>query len=161
MANTRIATPELKEAVGGAIEGARTIRQALEEMAPRLSAKDRAEATRPPKEFAEVGRKTMQASLDFPDVAKAAGYDPAAVKEDLDNLDVLYPLQQEVETLKAVLDDLVLVSADEAYRASLTFYRVAKAVGPLNPKIEAAIKPMASMFGSVREKAAAPANDAE
>lgn len=150
--NTRVPTAELKRLVDDAIEACRMAREAIESQFPRLTAEARAQVAAPRKGFTKTVRKAVTASGEFATLWRAAGVDEEAVVEDIDNLDLLYPMQREVDLLKQVTDDAVLLSGDEAYRAMLLVYAVAKAVSGNRPEAEELVKMVGSLFDSVRGK---------
>lgn len=110
------------------------------------------QAATPRKGFTKTVRKALGGTGEFTTLWRAADVNEEAVREDVDNLDLLYPLQREADLLKQVVDDAVLLSGDEAYRAMLLVYAVAKAVAGNRPEAEELVKMIGSLFDSVRGK---------
>ena len=150
--NLRVPTEQLHALMTTAVKACQEARAALESQFPRLSKEDREAAAKPPNGFPKAARKIVQASSEFADVVTAARFDKEAVVEDIDNLDLLYPLQREVDLLKTVTDDAVLLSGDEAYREVLGLYNVAKAIAGVRPEVEELVKTTGTLFSTVRAK---------
>lgn len=152
--NTRVPTAPLESIVDETKLVCRIGRETLSEQFPRLTADDRKAAAKPIAGFTKTARKAIEGADEFKSLFTAAEVSPGAIAEDINNLDVLYTLQREVDLLKTVVDDAVLLSGDEAYRALLKVYAVAKAVSGNRPETEEFIKQVGSLFTSVRASAA-------
>lgn len=148
--DTRVPTDELKPLVDDAKLSCRIAREAIASRFPRLTADDRKRAASPSANFTKTTRKVLGGADEFHDLMKTADVSEEAVLEDIDNLDLLYPLQREVDLLKQVTDDAVLLSGDEAYRSMLKVYAMAKVIAENRPEAEEIVKMISALFTPAR-----------
>jgi len=156
---TRIDTVKLKAAVALANQ---KVNEAFEILAPYLvviSDADRASTPRPRDGFPDAAGSLMQALGEHPDIAKVAGFDAAAVKEDLANVAELKTLAERVAEFNQRLSDSRLTWLAEAWMPSLTVYGVAKVVAENTPALRTVIAPLARIFAPRRNRATAPVDE--
>jgi hypothetical protein len=126
-----------------------------------LTDADRAETLRAPVRLPDAGRDLAVLARQRPHLANACGYEPEAVIEDLDNLDLLAGVGELLHELKVWVDDSKLVWSAEAYQQSLTMYNVAKALAKTDGSVRTLVDPMAALFGTRRRARADGASDTD
>ncbi|MEQ1501054.1 MAG: hypothetical protein ABMB14_02440 [Myxococcota bacterium] len=155
---TRVDSIKLAAAAEAATRHLNAAIAALEPLLTALNEADRATTLRPPVRFLEAGREMVRAAALAPALAETADFDATAVAEDLDNVALLAPVAQNLERLKALLDDSRLVWLAEAYAPSLALYRVCKEAQKSTPKLAPIVTPLADVFASRRKTRAAAAD---
>lgn len=156
MQPTRIDTKTLSAATAEALQ---LIEQALTVLAPYvaiITPDDRKATLKPGEGFPVAGRALCRASREHPTLRAAASFEPEAVEEDLENIEVLAPLVERLAELQQRLSDSRLVWLSEAYGPCLSLYSLAKTMARQNGALRTVISPLAQIFSSPRARAEDP-----
>lgn len=150
---TRIDTKKLTAAVALA---SKKIAEAHEALAPfliLLTDNERSTTLRAPAGFPKAGRSLADSAAKHPELVAAADeYDPAAVVEDLDNVEAIEQLAGKLAELQTLLADSRLTWLAEAYVPSLELYGMAKIRAKKDAALAQSIAPLAEVFATRRRK---------
>ena len=105
---------------------------------------------RPPVRYAKVAGALIDAAMARPALCTAAEFDPAAVKEDLANVQELLVFTAKVQELLQRLVDSRLQWLAEAYVPSLHLYKMAKVRAESDGELRLIIEPMEEVFAPQR-----------
>jgi hypothetical protein len=156
MVLTRVSTSALKSTVAAADTEIAALRGLLESvLVSSLSTEDRARVLRAPNDLADPAREVLAQAPRFPSLLAAVKYDPPAVREDLENLEVLAGLAQRLGELQRWVEDSRLAWEGELYQQTLALYNVAKPLVASDPSLQALVDPMEKLFASRRKPAKA------
>lgn len=113
---------------------------------------ERKRAPKPPAAFPAKGRTLARGAIEHPVITASTEYDPQAVLEDLDNVEILQPVAEKAKGLQQLLSDARLQWLAESYVPSLQVYGVAKVVAKTNPAVQKLVDPLAEVFGTGRQQ---------
>jgi len=117
-----------------------------------IGADDRSTLFRPPAAFSGAARELAKLMNAHPDIAETTGYDAEAVEEDLDNVDILAPLEGSLTELMQRIQDSRLLWLAEAFVQSAAAYKVARALSQSRPELRRLIQTLAPVFGRTRTR---------
>lgn len=148
MANntTRIDSENLKRSAALVAQKLDEIYAELDTMLDPLTPDERVAMPTPPKAFNQAGRTLARAAVAHPVIAASTAYDPKAVIEDLDNVDIIQPVLEKAARVNQLLADARLAWIAEAYVPSLQVYGVAKVIARKNAEVQQLVDPLASVF---------------
>lgn len=111
---------------------------------------ERMAMSKPKKDFPNVARHFVEVMKDYNEVAQFAGYDGAAVIEDLDNVAMLDNLLKLSDRLSQSIADSRLAWLAEAYDMTLLGYHAAKLKAKTNTQLKNDIEPTERHFAIKR-----------
>lgn len=152
MQQTSISTPDLERDAGKASELIAEAMKLMQPYLPTLTADERASIPRARTGFFNALPKLYAAIVEHPDVAKTAGFDAAATKEDAANVQVIAPLAVQTQELAQQVADAKLMWTGEAVSSSLAVYRVANALVGLKPSLRTIVDTLTPLFTNQRKK---------
>lgn len=152
---TRVDNKKLEAAVASAEKKMTEIVALLEPYMVILSEAERRSVPKPRSDFAPIGRQIALLLADYPEIAKFAEYDGAAVNEDLSNVVTLERLATPISRLLQMITDSKLRWQAEAYQQTLEGYRTAKSRMAKNDTLARALKPFLDYFSELSVKARA------
>lgn len=144
--NTRIDSEKLKRSAAVVAQKLDEIYAELDTMLDPLTPEERQEMPTPPKAFNQAGRTLARAAVDHPVIAASTAYDPKAVLEDLNNVEIIQPVLEKSNRINQLLADARLAWIAEAYVPSLQVYGVAKVIARQNAEVQRLVDPLASVF---------------
>ena len=147
---TRVDTNKLTKAVNTANDHLDAAAHALEQYLVLLTNEGRAHTLRVRKDFPAAARKLADAVGPHADIVGATDFDADAVREDLDNVELLASVEQRVTNLARLLSDSRLTWRAEAFVPSLQVYGVANVRAKNNAALQQAIAPLARVFATRR-----------
>jgi hypothetical protein len=153
---TRVDSTKLKAAVE---QSHAKFREGIEILRPYLVDLTDGEASslpRPRVEFAKAALVLARAMGEFPDLAKATGFDGEAVREDVENATAFAPLQEEMERLARQIGQTRMVWMAEAFEPSMAVYALAKVRAKAEAKFKSLVDPLAQIFALPKRKDVKP-----
>lgn len=124
----------------------------LDKLLELLTPEERQAVLNPPASFLSAGKTLARAAIDHPIIAQSTGYDPKAVLEDLENVEILAPVAEKAAKVTQLLADARLAWLHEAYVPSLQVYGVAKVIAKSNAAVQQLVDPLGDVFGVGRER---------
>lgn len=152
MQQTSISTPDLERDAGKA---SALIAQAMALMAPYLptiTEDERSSIPRARTGFFNALPGLFAATTEHPQLAKTAGFDAAATREDAANVQIIAPLAVQTQELAQRVADAKLTWTGEAVSSSLAVYRVASALVGLQPSLRTIVETLAPLFTNQAKK---------
>ena len=146
MQSTRIDTKTLTTATSEALQHIEQALTALSAYTPILTPEERRAMLRPGEGFPAAAKALCRASREHALLSAAVSFEPEAVQEDLDNLEVLAPLLERLAELSQRVSDSRLVWLSEAYVPCLALYSAAKSQARQNGALRTMIAPIAQIF---------------
>ena len=156
MESTRIDTAKLKQAVQEALTHLAQAQVVLSPYLVLLTEQERRDTLRTRESFPKKARDFAREMADHQDLAATAGYDAAAVLEDLDNVDALAPLSSALGKLGQSVDDSKLAWLAEADEPTRAAYQIAKVGARTNAKIAPVVDALASLYATRRARTEKP-----
>lgn len=152
MEQTRISTSDLERDAGKASELIAQAMKLLQPYLPTLTNDERASIPRARTGFFNVLPALYAGVAEHPELAKSAGFDVAATREDAANVQVIAPLAVQTKELAQQVADARLLWTGEAVSSSLAVYRVASALVGLKPTLRVIVDTLAPLFTNGRRK---------
>jgi hypothetical protein len=146
MNQTRIDTAKLRADAKAVEELLSEINKKVDPYLVSISDRERQGLPRVREGFFEVVRKIVKSVARFPEVAQMAGFDPAAVQEDLENAELIQNVADRSRILAQRIADTQMTWMAEAWIPTLTLYSVAKARARVDNKIREIVEPLANLF---------------
>jgi hypothetical protein len=146
MQPTRIDTKTLAIATAEALQYIEQALAALAPYTPILTPEERRSMLRPGEGFPSAAKALCRASREHAMLSAVVSFEPEAVQEDLDNLEILAPLLERLAELSQRVSDSRLVWLSEAYVPCLALYSAAKSIAKQNGALRNVISPIAQIF---------------
>ncbi len=151
MEYTRVPTSKLTSALQRATTALGEAEAAVSDLLVLLTPEARGTLPRPRDGFLSVARNVAH-NGDLVELGRAVGYDPAAVLEDLANVEALDRLRAPIAKLQQRLDDSRLLWLAEAYGMTLELYGVARARAKADAGVATAITDLVNHLSTPRLK---------
>lgn len=148
---TRVDSKQLQTAADTAIKKLDEAYAALDKYLDLLTPEERRATLRPPDAFVAAGRTLARAAIEHPVIAQSTEYDPKAVVEDLDNVEIIAAVSEKASRVQQLVADARLAWLAESYVPSLQVYGVAKVIARQNAAVQKLVDPLADVFGTGRE----------
>lgn len=152
MGPTRIDTQQLAKAVRQADVKLDEVIEILSKYLVLLTPEERQTAPKPPETFPPAGRSLARAVIAHPQIAAGTGHDPKAVLEDLDNIEILGPIEEKAARVAQLVADSRLQWMSEAYSPSLRYYGVAKVIAKNDAKVQEVVDALSDVFAARRQR---------
>jgi hypothetical protein len=158
---TRVDTKKLTVAVEQAKKKLDEAAALLRPFLAPLSDAERKTMLRPRDGFGPAARQLARELEKFPQIGAAVGLDTEALIEDLDNVEVLWPLMRALDDLSRDVSDSKLLWNAEAADPAFSAYAVAKTAAKRDAKLQVVVDALAPVLANHRaRKVKAPAAQA-